>query len=159
MQSIDFPEEDLRQVKRILNNIKQIEYSIKRTGSENGLLTIEAFNNLRGKSNENPSDWRFVPVLYYAGLRRAFFRLELLKLAAAYPHKDKDYTTASLRYLIHLDSVLDGLWKDALEATANGSMHPDWRSSCFDHWLVVECNVQRYYYLLTLKGFPLLILI
>jgi hypothetical protein len=147
MRTIDFPEGEPKLIKKKLNNINQIEYSIKGTQSDAGMLTIEAFNNLLKKSEENPSDWRLIPDIYSTVLRRAFFRLELLKLAAAYPHEDKDYITSSLQYLFHLDLVLDGLWEDARKASTDGSMCPEWRSSCFDHWLVVECNVQRYLHL------------
>jgi hypothetical protein len=142
--AVQFPE-NKNFSKSKIQQILQIEFSIQPQKSLNsGLADVWSFNNLVKPSVDNPYHWRSIPETYTAYLRRAFFRLEVLKHTVLNAKGDIRLKHHVQRHLVHLDMTLDQVWEEARVAILNNQMTKDWRSSTMDQWLLVEYYVQRH---------------
>jgi hypothetical protein len=142
--AVQFPE-NKKFSKSKIHQILQIEFSIKPQKSLNsGLADVWSFNNLLQSSVDNPYYWRSIPATYTAYLRRAFFRLELLKHTVVNGKGNLHLKHHVQRHLVHLDMTLDQVWEEARIAIHNNQMTKDWRSPTMDQWLLIEYYVQRH---------------
>jgi len=128
-----------------INGIIQIDFSVcPYTGPLSDMIQISCFNNYAKKGSNNPYPWRTMPASYAVYLKRALFRLELLKLAVLKAKGDQNLILSLKQHLVHLDATLDLVWEEAREAAEKDEMNGNWRCSTLDRWLSMEFHIQRH---------------
>jgi hypothetical protein len=132
---VDYPENPLSKTK--IDEIIQIEYILK-SPHDYSSDDVIALNTLLPRSDSNPYHWVYMPVTYHDFLKRIFYRLELVKLAALHSGKNKIHIEETRLYLSYLDATLDQIWDENAKADRDHCLTKDWRSPTFDQWLAIE---------------------
>lgn len=123
---------------RKLANIQQIQYFLadKPTSIE-GVTAVWAENIFAKEADQY--HWRHMPSTYDNHLRLMFYRMELFFRCMNSGDLDADATNTIKKNIAFLDSVLDQVWDEALEAQER--MNADWQSTTLNAWLVAEWNI------------------
>ena len=122
-----------------IDRIIQIEFHLV-ISDNSPLIDVYARNTRIGEKYL----WRKLPATYENALRRALYKLELLKLAVVCTNFDRIYYLIVSKYLVYMDNTLDHIWKEAELAVNSDEMSSNWRSPTLDRWILIECNVQRW---------------
>jgi hypothetical protein len=125
--------------------IAQIEYHIDKYESNPELLLVFGYNNQRERDLDNPYPWRVLPAVYTRPLAIAFYRIEILKIAAKDLAQNggitKHIECAAIN-LLYLDQVLDALWRESKVAASH--MSPTWECKEFERWVRREYHIHRH---------------
>jgi hypothetical protein len=150
MSLVVFPRK--KPTKTQLANIIQIEYTLwGYNETDQNLLNVHAFNNRRPKTESddedpNPYAWSVVPVSYAPSISLAFYRFEMLKVAATDTvanDGDRGHIETAAINLHYLNMVLDQLWINSDKAVVAKEMNGDWRCDDFDRWVRAEFYVRK----------------
>lgn len=123
-----------------LSNILQITYGVGECDSEN-IIEIKSVNFYEP---DKLYLWHYFLVSYKSHLMRIFYRLSLLSYFCQALGGPPDETKDVKRHPGNLDSQLDKVWAECLEAMNDERMDSSWRSIVFDRWLTVEYHVRRH---------------
>jgi hypothetical protein len=142
-EPVDVPFLFKKVTSKLLKDIAQIDYEIApyKGSPTPDLISVYASNNL---TDEPAYPWTTMSSSYAIYLKRAFYRLELLKLVSLWIDIDKDHRLSVQQHLVHMDKTLDAIWAEADDTVKEKKLNGSWRSQIFDRWLAVEFELQRH---------------